>query len=120
MEDKKELINRKDLNTKLTNINEFDNMVTNLNNSLNRINTLFHEEQTNINNVFSNPNSWKGRAQTKATEKYSEITNMYPSITKSLKNFISFLNNTSNKYKEFTATTNRNVEDNLESLDVNA
>jgi hypothetical protein len=112
--------NNSNINVTLTDINAFDNIITNLNNSLNRINDNFSEEQAGVNSVLGNSNSWSGRAQTKAQEKYTEITNMYPSIIASLTNFINFLQDTSNNYKEFEKEINDNIEQNLDSLNVNS
>ena len=58
-------INNNEINVKLTNIDEFDGVIVNLTNSLNRIDSLFQEEKTGINNVFNNPQAWNGRAQRK-------------------------------------------------------
>ena len=107
-------------NVTITSINEFDTIVNNLNNSLNRIKELFGEEQKGINSFLENPQSWSEKAKNKASEKYSEISDMYPSITQSLDNFVSFLVNTSASYKRFEQEVNNNIDSNETMLDVNS
>jgi hypothetical protein len=45
---------------------------------------------------------------------------MYPSITESLTNFVTFLEDTSDSYKEFIQTVNNNIEENVDTLNVNS
>ena len=106
--------------SEITSIAEFDSVVVDLNNSLNRLKNLFGEETKSLKMFLTNDSSWNGKAKSKANEKYEEISNMYPSITQSLDNFISFLVNTSEKYKQFEQSLNTDVETNKEDLDVNS
>ena len=104
----------------ITSIEEFDEITNNLLNSLNRINALFGKEKQDVKMFFDNPRSWSGKAKDKAMEKYELLSGSYPSITESLNNFVKFLVNASNSYKKFEMETNRSIESNSNTLNVNS
>ena len=107
-------------NITITSIEEFEESVNKLNGYLNEMRDLFNEEHKSILEVLDNPRSWSGNARNKASDKYTELSNMYPQITESLENFIKFLANTAENYKAFEQSVISNMDNNSTSLDVNS
>ena len=107
-------------NITITSTEEFEDSVNKLNGYLNEIRDLFNEENKSINEVLSNPHAWSGNARNTASDKYTELSNMYPQITESLENFIRFLATTVENYKEFEQSVITNLENNSDTLDVNS
>jgi uncharacterized protein YlxW (UPF0749 family) len=62
---------------------------------------------------------WTGEVQEKVYSKYLELSNCYNPVLESLSTYVKFLENTINSYKNAEYTINRNIEDNIETLNVN-
>ncbi len=103
----------------ITNSDEFDDVVLKLNDSLNRIRDLFDQDSRTMSDLLDDPRVWSGKAKNKTEEKYREFSSYYPSITESLENFIVFLAQTSEAYKELEQSVNRSIENNFDGLMVN-
>ena len=103
----------------ITSIEEFDKIVENLNNELNKIKESFDSESNNMKKILDNKEVWSGKARDKANEKYEKMTNIYPKVTQSLENYVSFLKDTSNRYKELEKSTNDAIEKYSNELNVN-
>ena len=103
----------------ITSTDEFDSSVERLNNILNKMRESFDLETKSLNELFNNSEAWRGNSRDAANEKYQELSSMYPSICASLENYISFLVDTSNNFKEFEESVNNNLENNTDTLNVN-
>ena len=118
MDNNDKIINNND-RTYISSIEQFDSIVNNLNNSISRIKDIFNEEKNGANTIFNSSDVWKGKAQESAASKYNEMSSNYQSVTQTLENFVKFLSTASSSYKAFDNSVNRNIEDNLSSLNVN-
>lgn len=103
----------------ITSIEEFDEITLNLLNSLNRIREIFYMDKKTMDDILTNPKVWSGRAKDKTDEKFREFSSYYDPITESLENFIKFLAETSEKYKEFESSVQRSADNNAANLNVN-
>jgi hypothetical protein len=109
------------MNTRISihSIEDFDRIVSNLNNCLNNIKQSFDIESKSMNEIFDDPKSWSGKSRDKANEKYEIITKVHPNVIESLQNFVTFLEDTSNRYKELEKSTNDAIDKYSEELNVN-
>jgi phage-related protein len=107
-------------NLKITKINDFDDVINNINGSINRIRNLFDEEEKSVNIFLENPHAWSGNAKDSAGEKYAELSSTHPTIIESLDNFINFLVNTSSNYKLLNESILSDIENKIDNLDVNS
>ena len=103
----------------ITSIEDFDKIVSNLKTCLNNIKVSFEDETKSINTLMDNPTYWSGKSRDKAYEKYDTMSNMYPKVEESLQNYINFLEDTSNRYKELEESTNSALENYSDELNVN-
>ena len=102
----------------ITNYQDFENIIKELNESLERIKELFNSEN-NLMKKIDNTDIWSGEVQEKVYSKYLELSECYNPVIKSLETYIKYLNNTLNSYKEMDKTISRSVDNNIEDLDVN-
>ncbi len=103
----------------ITNLDEFDDVVNNLNSILNRIRDLFDEENKTMDTILNNPRAWSGKARDAADDKYKQFSQVYPSVTQSLENFVRFLGTTASNYRAFEMSVNKNIDNLSDNLNVN-
>ena len=105
-------------NITITNSLEFEQIIKNLKESLDRMKDCFNSE-TNLMKKIDNTEIWTGEVQSIVYSKYMEISKCYDPVVESLSIYIKFLETVINNYKNEESAINRSVENNLENLDVN-
>ena len=98
---------------------KFRDVIVTLRKSYNRIKESFDSEKVNINKLDGDNSVWKSRSQDIFFEKYSRLVNQHEPIEESLNNYLLFLEETINKYEEFEKEVDKNIDTNLENLNVN-
>ena len=102
----------------ITNYQDFENIINELKESLERIKELFNSEN-NLMKKIDNTDIWSSNTQEKVYSKYLELSEGYNHVIKSLETYIRFLENTLNSYKEADISISKSVDNNIENLDVN-
>lgn len=102
----------------ITNTDEFERIIRTLKESLNRMNDSFKNEK-NFMKKIDKTDTWTGEVQEKVYSKYLSLSDCYDPVIESLGTYIKFLENTLNSYISTEMTINKNIENNIDELDVN-
>ena len=111
-------MNKETMNITITNPLEFEKIIKELKESVIRMSDCFNNENTFMKKI-DKTDIWTGEVQDKVYSKYLELSNCYNPVIESLKTYIKFLENTLNSYMNAELTINKDIEDNLEDLNVN-
>lgn len=98
--------------------NKFDEIIKILNGSLTRIKDDLESEKNKMQKI-NKTDVWTGMVQEKVYGKYEELSNCYSSIYESLGLYIKFLDNTLKSYVEAELTFEKDIDNNVENLNVN-
>lgn len=98
--------------------NRFDEIIRILKGSLNRIHDDLESEKNKMQKI-NKTDIWTGLVQEKVYSKYQELSNCYSSIYESLDIYIEFLENALKSYVEAELTFEKNINNNMDNLNVN-
>lgn len=106
-------------NIVITNSDEFEQIINNLERSFSRINDIFKDEKDRI-NIINKTDIWTSKVQETLYDKSLLLSKNYAPIEEATRIYIKFLRKTLDEYKAFEKTTNQSISQNLENLDVNS
>lgn len=96
----------------------FEAIINNLEDSLKTIYEIFERQDGNFNQM-NDKEVWDDDIETIMFDKYKTLSKNYQPICESLTNYIKFLKITLENYKVFESQMNKNIENNLDNLNVN-
>lgn len=105
-------------NIVISNSEEFEKIIKNLENTLPDMALVFDSVDKCVDNINGN-DLWYGKTQETFFNKYKEFRNNYQYINESFENYIKFLKITIMNYKNAEDKINKNIENNDANLNVN-
>lgn len=99
--------------------NEFENVISNLENSYIRIIDILNRQNATMERV-NDTDVWSGLTQSTVCTKYEQLSNNYQTISNSFTTYLNFLRQTINDYKTLENKIDSDIQNNSESLDVNS
>lgn len=105
-------------NIMISDVNLFRNIIKELEDTIPHISEIF-ENQSNEMMKIDHTEIWTGKTQEKVTEKYNELKKCYSPVKESLNLYIEFLKHAIDEYEKLDRDISRDIETNLESLNVN-
>lgn len=106
-------------NITITNSQDFEKIISKIESSYQAIEQVFQSEKTNMENI-NETDIWTGKAQGSIYRKYKELEKNFSPIEETLQIYIQFLKNTLSNYKQLEEKVNKNIEDNINSLNINS
>ena len=106
-------------NLKINNFAEFEETITLLTESYNKMKDVFDKQRKNAEKV-NETDTWTGRAQKSMYGKYKALNDNFAPIEYSLDLYIKFLNKTKEDYRLANEEIAKNVDEFAQSLDVNS
>ena len=109
----------KDLNKiVITSSLEFEQVIKELKESLDRISDCINNEK-NLMKKIDKTNIWTSDVQNIVYSKYQELSDCYSPVIESLSIYIKYLEIVNNNYKNAMKAIENSIENNLDNLDVN-
>ena len=103
----------------ITDSNEFENIIYNLEMSLPRIKEIFQNETNDMENI-NQTDIWSGKTQEIVFNKYCELKENFSPIEESLQIYIDFLKNTLSDYRTLENKFKNDMNLNDQNLNVNS
>ena len=104
---------------KITNSNEFENIIASMEKHYRNVEALFQREDKNMERINATE-AWAGQTQETVYNKYVELHENYDPILKSLQSYIHFMRQTVEDYKELEEKIGNDADTNSTELDVNS
>lgn len=106
-------------NVVITNSSEFEQIINNLEHSFIKINDIYADEEKRI-EIINKTNIWTSKTQETLYDKLQLLSKNYAPIEEATRIYIKFLRETLADYKRFERTTDQNILQNTDNLDVNS
>lgn len=106
-------------NVVITNSSEFEQIINNLERSFIKINDIYADEEKRI-EIINKTNVWTSKTQETLYDKLQLLSKNYAPIEEATRIYIKFLRETLADYKRFERTTDQNILQNTDNLDVNS
>ena len=106
-------------NVVITNSSEFEQIINNLERSFIKINDIYADEEKRI-EIINKTNVWTSKTQETLYDKLQLLSKNYAPIEEATRIYIKFLRETLADYKRFEKTTDQNILQNTDNLDVNS
>ena len=97
---------------------DYESVINSFEQVLNNITDIF-DKQDNEMKKINKTEVWTSITQEELCNKYNELSKQYEGIKLSLENYINFMKNTLNNYKEAEKSLNNSLNQNTDNLDVN-
>ena len=102
----------------ITNSLEFEQVIKELKESLDRMSGCFNNEKKLMKKI-DKTDIWTGEVQDVVYSKYQELSNCYNPVIESLSTYIKYLEIVINNYKDAMKAIENSIENNIDNLDVN-
>ncbi len=107
-------------NIVITDSVKFKEIIDNFRNTTNKIDELFKKENDNLKSISGEIDTWRGDLQEATYKKYNELSSNYDTIIDSLNELAGFLDKSLELYENFENSTNVNINDLANELNVNS
>ena len=100
------------------NTNEFENTLGSIETKVSEIKDIIKDIDKEMSLIDGSNSIWRGKAQDIVYARYKEISNKYPEIETKLDDYVTFLKNTVELYKQENDTQSQSVVVQEDELDI--